>query len=523
MKHVILIPTYNESETIEKIISFVFGLYPEVWIKVIDDNSPDGTATIVRGLMGEYPHLSLLSRSGKEGLGRAYIHGFTEVMRDPEATHIIMMDADMSHHPRYVREMMEKSKTHDLVVGSRYVRGGKTVGWELWRRALSYFGNVYARIITRIPIHDLTGGFNCIRVAHLAHINLDSIDSSGYAFQIELKHLLYSHGGRLQEIPITFTNRTGGESKISNHIISEGILAPWKMIWRKRVASSSAHVCPLCQSADTVFFVRKNNHMVYKCRTCAFLFVAPIPEHIDVYDQSYFAGADGGFGYVDYETDKEPMVPTFEKYLDHIETLNVSGGRLLDVGAATGFFMNLAGKRGFETVGVELSDFAASFGRDKGRDVITGDLLDARFLNGYFDVVTMCDVLEHVTDPKKVLLEAKRILRAGGLLMLNTPNAESRIARLFGPRWHLIVPPEHLHYFSPKNLGTYLEKNGFEIVRTTTIGKRFTLQYIFKTLYKWQKLSVWNYCANLFSRGFFSRLYIRINLHDNFFMIVRKK
>ena len=135
----------------------------------------------------------------------------------------------------------------------------------------------------------------------------------------------------------------------------------------------------------------------------------------------------------------------------------------------------------------------------------------------------MFDVLEHVTDPKATLLEAHRILSKDGLLVINTPDAESFWAKILGKHWQLIMPPEHINYFSPKNLSEYLSKNGFETAVNTKIGKRFTLQYIFKMLYKWQDLSIWNYLTNLLSKGFLSKLYISINLHDNFFVILKKK
>lgn len=233
MKHIILLPTYNESENVERIISRIFEVNPEVFVKVIDDNSPDGTAKIVNGLMSKYPKLSILSRKGKEGLGKAYANGFREVIKSGDFSHVFMMDADMSHDPKYLSEMIDKSKNHDLVIGSRYVRGGKTVGWETWRKMLSFFGNLYARTVTRLPINDMTGGFNCINLDTLKLVDLDTVGSSGYAFIMELKHSLVKKGASVKEVPITFVNRYGGESKISNNIISEGIIAPWRMIWKK--------------------------------------------------------------------------------------------------------------------------------------------------------------------------------------------------------------------------------------------------------------------------------------------------
>jgi len=225
-------PTYNESANIEKVITAIMTKYDNLFLKVVDDNSPDGTASIVEGLMLRYPRLSILNRQGKEGLGRAYTHGFRLLMSEPDVSNVFMMDADMSHNPDYLGKMMELSQKYDLVVGSRYTRGGKTVGWEAWRKMLSFFGNMYARFVTRMPLRDMTGGYNCINVKYLKLIDLDSVSSSGYAFIMELKYALYKAGATITETPITFANRLGGESKISNNIISEGITAPWKMIWK---------------------------------------------------------------------------------------------------------------------------------------------------------------------------------------------------------------------------------------------------------------------------------------------------
>ncbi len=233
MKHIILMPTYNEAENIEKIISVILSTYQNVYLKVIDDNSPDGTGKIVANMLSQNPRLSLLSRSSKTGLGSAYIEGIKVVIKDSTVTHIITMDADLSHDPAYLAQMMEQSKYFDVVIGSRYITGGRTVGWEMWRRTLSFFGNLYARLITRTPIHDMTAGFICISIDLLKTIDLEKVGASGYAFLMELKYALCQKHAKIKEIPIVFVNRLGGESKISNHIISEGILAPWKMILKK--------------------------------------------------------------------------------------------------------------------------------------------------------------------------------------------------------------------------------------------------------------------------------------------------
>lgn len=232
--HYVVLPTYNERENIENILRAIYANAPYVRVLVVDDSSPDGTADIVRNLMKEFPLLSLTVRATKDGLGRAYIHGFKKVLEDTDATSVLMMDADLSHDPKCIPELHKKIQDVEVAIGSRYIPGGAVVGWELWRRILSRGGNIYARCVTRLPINDLTGGFNCIRASLLRTIDLESITSSGYAFIIELKYTLWKAGAHFAQIPIIFKNRTGGESKISNHIITEGIIAPWKLILRQK-------------------------------------------------------------------------------------------------------------------------------------------------------------------------------------------------------------------------------------------------------------------------------------------------
>lgn len=233
MKNIIILPTYNERDNVSRIIPEIFSVVPEVYILVADDNSPDGTADVVKSLQAKYPNLSLISRPEKNGLGKAYINAFNFVLKDYDVKSVIMMDADLSHQPKYLPEMLSKRNAYDVVTGSRYIKGGATQGWELWRRVLSFLGNFYCRNITGIPVMDCTAGFNVINADLMRKIDFSKMDMSGYAFIMELKYLLYKAGGSFFEVPIVFNNRIGGESKMSGHIISEGILAPWKMILKK--------------------------------------------------------------------------------------------------------------------------------------------------------------------------------------------------------------------------------------------------------------------------------------------------
>ena len=233
MKEIIILPTYNEKENIGLLIDEIFSLFPEINILVVDDNSPDGTADLVEKLKAKYANLSLLKRPEKNGLGGAYIAGFKKLLIDHEVDKIIMMDGDFSHNPKYLSQMIAESENYGLVIGSRYVKGGGITKWELWRRILSAGGNAYVRMVLGRKIHDWTGGFNCINAGYLKKLNLDNIDLSGYAFIMGLKYFLIKTGAGIKEIPIIFEARRGGESKLSHHIISEGIIAPWKIILKK--------------------------------------------------------------------------------------------------------------------------------------------------------------------------------------------------------------------------------------------------------------------------------------------------
>ncbi len=230
----VIIPTYNEKENIEQIIRKVFSLPKEFDILIVEDNSPDGTAAIVKSLMQEFPaKLFIEERKGKLGLGTAYIHGFKWAL-----THgydfIFEMDADFSHNPEDLERLYDtaKNKGGDLVIGSRYITGVNVVNWPIGRVLMSYYASSYVRLVTRMKVRDTTAGFKCYRSEVLKSINLDKIRLMGYAFQIEMKFTVWKLGFSLIEIPIIFTDRTLGTSKMSKGIFKEAILGVIKLRWK---------------------------------------------------------------------------------------------------------------------------------------------------------------------------------------------------------------------------------------------------------------------------------------------------
>ncbi len=219
---VVVMPTYCERENVTEIIPAVLA-HAGIDILIVDDGSPDGTAAAVRELMPAYPgRIHLIERDGKFGLGTAYLAGFRWAL-DRDYSHIIEMDADFSHHPATISRLLQASRYADLVIGSRYVAGGRTVNWPGYRKLISRGGSLYARLILGLPVEDLTGGFKCFRRYVLESIDLDSVEATGYAFQIDLTYRAATGGFRIVEIPITFAERRFGTSKMSSSIILEAI------------------------------------------------------------------------------------------------------------------------------------------------------------------------------------------------------------------------------------------------------------------------------------------------------------
>jgi dolichol-phosphate mannosyltransferase len=231
MKTLIIIPTYNETENIAELTKAIFTLSLNVDILVVDDNSPDGTADQVLELQLNYPNLHLLKRDQKDGLGRAYLAGFAWA-REHGYEAVVQMDADFSHSPKYLEVILQALETNDFVIGSRYVKGGGVVNWPLMRQIISRGGGLYARTILGLKIKDLTGGFNAWRLTTLDKIKLNTINSNGYSFQIELKTKAVQVGCTYQEAPIIFEERRLGQSKLKGQIVFEAIGRVWQIKWQ---------------------------------------------------------------------------------------------------------------------------------------------------------------------------------------------------------------------------------------------------------------------------------------------------
>jgi dolichol-phosphate mannosyltransferase len=228
----VVVPTYNERVNVPLIVPAILGQDPRIDVLVVDDSSPDGTGELADQLAAENPRVHVLHRSQKEGLGKAYIAGFRWAL-DHGYDLIFEMDADFSHDPRFLPAFLDAVQDADLVIGSRYKTGVNVINWPISRLLLSLGANQYARLVTGLPLADSTGGFKCFRRRVLEAIPLERVRSNGYAFQIEMSYLAWRKGFRLKEIPIVFTDRVEGQSKMNRKIVREAV---W-MVWWLRLRS----------------------------------------------------------------------------------------------------------------------------------------------------------------------------------------------------------------------------------------------------------------------------------------------
>ena len=226
----IIFPTYNERDNIEKIVHAVLPMDPRINVLIVADNSPDGTGELADKLAEQEAKVNVLHRERKAGLGKAYIAGFKWAI-EQKYDFIFEMDADFSHGPEYLRDFLREIQNHDLVIGSRYISGVNVINWPMSRLLLSYYANAYTRVITGLPLRDATGGFKCFRREVLEAIDLDDVRSSGYSFQIEMSMRAWKKKFRIKEIPIIFVDRVAGTSKMSKKIVREAI---W-MVWLLRI------------------------------------------------------------------------------------------------------------------------------------------------------------------------------------------------------------------------------------------------------------------------------------------------
>ena len=229
MTALVIVPTYNERANLPVLVAGLM-VHPDVRVMVVDDQSPDGTGAIADALAREHPgRIAVMHRTGRRGLGRSYIDGISKAIHEPVDV-ICQMDADLSHDPKHLPDLVAASAQADVVIGSRYIAGGAIVNWPRRRRLLSRFANIYIRSITRLSARDCTSGYRCWRRAFLASLPLDRFFSDGYSFLVEMLFVAARRGARISEVPITFVERREGESKVSRAVLVESAITPWRLV-----------------------------------------------------------------------------------------------------------------------------------------------------------------------------------------------------------------------------------------------------------------------------------------------------
>ena len=282
--------------------------------------------------------------------------------------------------------------------------------------------------------------------------------------------------------------------------------------------------CVACLANSWHKMGEKSGFTLYRCQACKSISVLPVP-WIDpkLYGENYFCAAEGDCGYVNYDTDKEAMRSDLVKDLAEIAVYYPQKGKLFDVGAATGYFLALARTTGWQVSGVELSSHAARVAREKSLDVSTGTLADVNVNAGEFDVVTASDVLEHMPDPNRDFAIINRMTKKSGLVAIVTPDASSLYARARGLSWHLLVPPEHIHCFSRTGIKIFLKRYGYELLVISPARKKFTLSYTLHVISRASGLKFLNVLGLFLSSRWLGNIPVPLNVHDNMFIIARKK
>lgn len=410
MKTTIIIPTYNEAENIEPIIREILKYLPETTILIVDDDSPDNTGKIAERLSQNDPRIKFISRKGKpRSFAQSYIEGFKMAISNG-ADYIIQMDADFSHNPKYLPLMLEKLKDCDLVVGSRYKKGGKVENWPPLRKFISRCGNIYSKIITSIPINDLTSGFAAWKAEALKKIDLDKIHSNGYAFQIEMKFQAWKNGFRIKEIPIVFTDRKLGNSKMSKKIVLEAALFCLKL---------------------SIF----NNPRIDSLQNEK---IKDYYRHIENYDWIYVNDNLVGLETFFHRNRSKKIIKLINQNI-------IKNNKCLDIGCGTGLFTRHLPPG---SIGLDINPRNLEKARKYAPHIhfIKGDIEKIDFPNDTFETIICTEVFEHLPDPTKAITEIKKVIKPNGILIGSVPTNGFIWKLRFLSRTCGTKEPYHKHY-----------------------------------------------------------------------------
>lgn len=494
--------TFNERGNIELLLERVFALDPSFEMLVVDDNSPDGTGRILEQIAAINPRLHVIERPRKMGIGSAHLLAMNFSVRQG-FDQLVTMDADFSHDPADIPRLLDSLKHADFVIGSRYMEGGNS-DYKGYRRMISVCGNLVAHFLLRIPLREFTTSFRAFSVQTLKDRRCGKLQSSGYSFFMETVFRMNRAGVRIAEVPIQFKDRLFGISKIPQFEVINGIS---RLLWLsassvlgmdkfspvndvegtcghchspyliEKFASSPSEAAERanvaayrCSSAQ-----HRKKPRVARCLQCGLIQIPSSSRPPNLVDL-YRAVEDPL--YLEHRKARET---NFEMTFRRIESFLPPPGRLLEIGAFCGLFLAAAKKRGWHSVGVEPSRWAASVARGQsGIEVHEGTLAENMAkLGGDFDAVAAWDVLEHVDSPFELLIDANRLLRPGGVFCFSTLDIDSWLPRLLGRQWPWIMDM-HLYYFTASLLRQWLNDAGFDVVHDSAYRHYATLRYLWE-------------------------------------------
>jgi dolichol-phosphate mannosyltransferase len=507
MKRVLVFTaTFNESDNISELIREVQECLPGAHMLIVDDNSPDGTGRIVAEIARSNPTVFLESRPRKSGLGSAHVLALKRAIAG-NYDYLITMDADFSHHPKYLPQLVALLDAgNEFVIGSRYTAGGRC-DYGFMRQLLSRSANTMAVLLLGIPLKESTTSYRGFNIELLKRLDLDAIRSTGYAFFVECVYRVTCATKKLAEFPIHFEDRRAGSSKISKIEIFRGVVALLRLAWERVTslfrtqskvpkATLPTNPCALCGSLDNTIIFRStsvtgqdgaayqctntehaSHGQIARCLGCGLIQTNPqlAPEFIeglyaDVRDEIYLKNIPA-------------RKRTFRYNLDRIRSHLPTRGKLLDVGAYCGVFLEVAKEdTALDVFGVEPSRWATEYCQtQRALKVSQGTLrtLPKEFYE--LDVITSWDVLEHVTDPMEELREVNRRLRIGGVYAFSTLNVENWFPKLAGERWPWYMDM-HLYYFTNGILKFMLERAGFEVLAVQPYCHIITGDYLLRKL-----------------------------------------
>jgi dolichol-phosphate mannosyltransferase len=503
--------TYNEADNIESLLEAIFAALPACDVLVVDDDSPDQTGEILEGLRAKEPRLHVVHRPGKNGLGTAHKLAVKYALAEGYDA-LVTMDADFSHDPAYLPEMVRQLENAEFVIGSRYVPGG-SCEYPLSRVILSRVANNLARAILALPVHETTTSYRGFRRSLLERMDIDAIRADGYSYFVEsisqVSQILRREGGTssMAEFPIRFVDRRAGQTKISKKEIWKGFstlarlganraFARFMRPPERRAPFDEEHLiaCNACGSNFNVeeYPASNRGHVaasysctstgheshgrIVSCLSCGMVYTNPQLRPKDVL--SFYSQVEDKT----YLDNMDARVETFTFNLNAIADLLPKTGRLLEIGSYCGVFLKLAAERGYEVMGIEPSIWASSYARDTLKiPTTTGSIDDLPPETAPFDVVCAWDVLEHVADPTAELARINRRLKEGGRFAFSTLDYRNWYPQLLGERWPWMMDM-HLYYFDQKAIRLMLERTGFRLVHHQPYSHIITFEYFLRKL-----------------------------------------